>query len=123
MNKIIFLFLICHSASAFAAKKTQIEITTTNNLKFKTSYQIIVDKNNLYFNSEKIDPVQFPILLPSLRTLSKVKPERSGNCYAGTFTHTVIMNKKVTKTTGCLNSKRADQLLIGIEKFKKSKIL
>lgn len=123
MSKLIFLFLFSYSFLSFASEKTQIEITTINNLKFKMSYKLLIDKNNLYFNSEKIDPVQYPALLSSLKNLTHVIPENNTNCYAGTFTHKLIKNKKISQTTGCLNSKRAEQLLFSIEKFKKAQIL
>lgn len=123
MNKVIFLLFSLLSEFSLAINKTEIDVAVVSNLQFKTNYKIVVSENSIYFNSEKIDPVQFPILIPSLKVLSRVKSDKATNCYAGTFTHRVIKGKKITQMSGCLNSKRAEQLLIGIERFKKAKIL
>lgn len=123
MNKFIFLFLNLLCSFAHAAGPTTIVVTTTSNLKIQENYKIVVEKNAVFFNSEKIDSVQIPLLVSGLKNLSAVKFEKSRPCHAGTYTHSVTKNKKTTKTSGCLESARASQLLQSLEPFKKSHIL
>ena len=123
MNKIAFIFFILIGPFSFAMENIQIELSTLNNLRFKTKYQVKIEKNNIYFDSEKIDQLQLPLLIPSLKVLSHVKSEEMSKCSSGTLIHKVIRGKKISQGVGCLSSKRSVELLIAIDKLKKSKIL
>ena len=109
--------------TALSADETLIFLTTKTRINMSQKYIVKIKNGNLFFNSEKIDPLQLPVLLPDLQNLSQVKKEQLIDCSSGTYTHKVIKNKKTEEFTGCLGSQKADELLNSINKLKKSKLL
>lgn len=119
MNRITTLLLFgilssLTSANAQGNGPVEITFSTQNSLQFTTTDRLVIKNNEIIFNSEKIDPLEIPLALPSLRVLANVKPHQELNCPSGTYQHTIKRNGKLEHTVGCLNSARATQLLDSI---------
>ncbi len=126
MNKsylFIYIFLFAFSLNASSAIDTTIVFSTKTRLNMGQKHTIKITQNGLFFNAEKIDPLQLPTLLPDLQNLSQVKKVPLIDCTSGTYTHTVTKNKKTEKFTGCLSSDTAQKILKSIDQLKKAKLL
>lgn len=126
MSNILFLILATATSFAFAAPKADIEITlmVRTNSNSQSINRIQVKGTEIFFDAEKIDPVQTPLAVIPLRRLSQIRKDSSQACAAGTYTHLVKRGKKnESKATGCLDSIQASELLQSMDQFKELHII
>lgn len=111
--------LFIFSSSVFASRNIEIEIKSYNNLKIQDREQIVLRDLDLFFNSRQVDSMAILQFSRPLSVLSKIKKDKVINCFAGTYTHTVKIDKRISSASGCLDSVRATELYANLDRFRK----